>query len=95
MKIPMVILMVIWGLLAGIGNDIAQYLMVSAAPDASEFANGIFLSMGNVGVILGTTVAGAVVIGMGVQYVTIAAIIVMIIDLILLLVRTKKYHIEV
>ena len=90
MKIPMVILMVIWGLLAGIGNDIAQYLMVSAAPDAPEFANGIFLSMGNVGVTLGTTVAGAVVIGMGIPYVMIAAIIVMIIDLILLLVRTKK-----
>ena len=93
-KIPMITLMVFWGLLAGIGNDISQYLMVSAAPDAPEFANGIFLSMGNVGVTLGTTIAGAVVVGMGVQYVMIAAIAVMIIDLALLLIRTNKYHIE-
>jgi len=69
LKIPMIALMIVWGLLAGIGNDISQYWMVSAAPDAPEFANGIFLSMGNVGVTLGTTIAGAVVLGMGVQYV--------------------------
>ena len=90
-KIPVIIF---WGLLAGIGNDISQYIMVSAAPDAPEFANGIFLSMGNVGVTLGTTIAGAVVVGMGVQYVMIAAIAVMIIDLILLFTRTAKYKIE-
>ena len=93
-KIPIIILMIFWGLLAGIGNDISQYWMVSAAPEAPEFANGIFLSMGNVGVTLGTTIAGAVVAGMGVQYVMIAAIIVMIVDLILLFTRTAKYHIE-
>lgn len=93
-KIPIIILMIFWGLLAGIGNDISQYLMVSAAPDAPEFANGIFLSMGNVGVTLGTTIAGAVVAGMGVQYVMLAAIVVMIIDLALLFIRSSKYHIE-
>ena len=93
-KIPMIIFMIFWGLLAGIGNDISQYWMVSAAPDAPEFANGIFLSMGNVGVTLGTTIAGAVVAGMGVQYVMIAAVLVMIIDLILLSIRTYKYPTE-
>ena len=93
-KIAMVILMLLWGILAGIGNDISQYWMVSAAPEAPEFANGIFLSMGNVGVTLGTTIAGAVVAGMGVQYVMLAAIVVMAIDLILLFIRTNKYQIE-
>lgn len=89
--IPTIAIMFIWGLLAGIGNDIAQYWMVSAAPDAPEFANGIFLSMGNVGVTLGTTVAGIVVMSWGVQYVMIAAIFVLFIDLILLFTRTSKY----
>lgn len=93
-KIPTVILMALWGLLAGIGNDIAQYWMVSAAPEAPEFANGIFLSMGNVGVTIGTTIAGAVVLSMGVQYVMLAAIAVLIIDLILLYIRTKKYAVR-
>ena len=89
--IPTIAIMFVWGLLAGIGNDISQYWMVSAAPDAPEFANGIFLSMGNVGVTLGTTVAGLVVMSWGVQYVMIAAIFVLFIDLILLFTRTSKY----
>ncbi len=93
LKIPMIALMIIWGLLAGIGNDISQYWMVSAAPDAPEFANGIFLSMGNVGITLGTTIAGAVVLGMGVQYVMLAAIVVMIVDLALIFLRTNRYNI--
>lgn len=93
-KIPIVVMMFLWGILAGICNDISQYWMVSAAPDAPEFANGIFLSMGNVGITLGTTIAGAVVAGMGVQYVMIAAIIVMVIALMLLFARTYKYPIE-
>lgn len=94
MKIPTIILMALWGLLAGIGNDIAQYWMVSAAPQAPEFANGIFLSMSNVGVTIGTTIAGAVVLSMGVQYVMLAAIAVLILDLILLFIRTNRYTTE-
>lgn len=94
MKIPTIILIAVWGLLAGIGNDIAQYWMVSAAPEAPEFANGIFLSMGNVGVTIGTTIAGAVVLSMGVQYVMLAAIAVLILDLILLFIRTNRYTTE-
>ncbi|MBE6510117.1 MAG: MFS transporter [Methanobrevibacter millerae] len=93
-KIPTIILMALWGLLAGIGNDISQYWMVSAAPEAPEFANGIFLSMGNVGVTIGTTIAGAVVLSMGVKYVMLAAIAVLILDLILLYIRTKKYAVR-
>ena len=93
LKIPVIALMIVWGLLAGIGNDISQYWMVSAAPEAPEFANGIFLSMGNVGVTLGTTIAGAVVLGMGVQYVMLAAIVVMIVDLALIFLRTNRYSI--
>ncbi len=91
--IPTVIIMFIWGLLAGIGNDISQYWMVSSAPEAPEFANGIFLSMGNVGITLGTTIAGLVVMTWGVRYVMIAAILVLVIDLVLLFTRTSKYDV--
>lgn len=87
--IPTIIFMALWGLLAGIFNDISQYWMVSAAPQAPEFANGIFLSMGNVGVTIGTTLAGIVVAGIGIRYVMLFAILVVMLDLILLFTRTK------
>lgn len=92
--IPTIIFMALWGLLAGIFNDISQYWMVSSAPQAPEFANGIFLSMGNVGVTLGTTLAGIVVAGIGIRYVMLFAILVLILDLILLFTRTKRYDID-
>ncbi|AGN16998.1 MFS transporter [Methanobrevibacter sp. AbM4] len=92
--IPTVIFIIFWGLFAGIINDISQYLMVSAAPQAPEFANGIFLSMGNVGVTIGTTIAGFVVAGIGVRYVMLFAILVLVFDLILLFTRTRKYNID-
>lgn len=92
--IPTVIFIIFWGLFAGIINDISQYLMVSAAPQAPEFANGIFLSMGNVGVTIGTTIAGFVVAGIGVRYVMLFAILVLVFDLILLFTRTQKYNID-
>lgn len=85
------IIMFLLGLFAGIGNDIAQYLMVSAAPEAPEFANGIFLSMGNVGVTIGTSIAGLVVVGAGIRYVMIAAIMILFLDLLFILFRVKKY----
>ncbi|MGN1321209.1 MAG: MFS transporter [Methanosphaera sp.] len=92
--IPTIIFMALWGLLAGIFNDISQYWMVSAAPQAPEFANGIFLSMGNVGVTIGTTLAGIVVAGIGIRYVMLFAILVVMLDLILLFTRTKRYDID-
>lgn len=92
--IPTIIFMALWGLLAGIFNDISQYWMVSSAPQAPEFANGIFLSMGNVGVTLGTTLAGIVVAGIGIRYVMLFAILVLMLDLILLFTRTKRYDID-
>ena len=92
LKIPTIIIMAFWGLLAGIVNDISQYWMVSAAPEAPEFANGIFLSMGNVGITLGTSIAGFVVISAGVKYTMITAAAIMIITIILLYTRTRWFN---
>ena len=91
-KIPTTIIMALWGLLAGIVNDIAQYLMVSAAPDAPEFANGIFLSMGNIGVTLGTSIAGIVVLNAGIKYVMIAGTIIMILTILINTIRIRWFN---
>ncbi|OED30404.1 MFS transporter [Methanosphaera sp. WGK6] len=89
--IPTIIIMALWGLLAGIENDIAQYWIVSAAPQAPEFANGVFLSMGNIGVTIGTTLAGLIVISSGVQYIIILSIVMFILTFIALTIRVQKY----
>lgn len=89
--IATVIIMAVWGLLNGINNDISQYWLVSAAPSAPEFANGVFLSMGNVGVTVGTSLAGIVVMNQGVHMTLILASAVMILAFILIFGRVKIY----
>lgn len=52
----MAIITLVWGILAGIGGNIAQYWITSAAPKAPDFANGLFLSSANIGTTIGTAV---------------------------------------
>ena len=70
-----IILMIIWGVFAGIGNNIQQFWITSAAPEAPEFANGIFLSSGNIGITLGTTLSGIAISALGVRYIVFVGIV--------------------
>ena len=54
--VPMAIISLVWGILAGIGGNIAQYWITSAAPKAPGLANGLFLSSANIGTTIGTAV---------------------------------------
>jgi DHA1 family inner membrane transport protein len=67
--IPMAILTAIWGVLAGVGGNLNQYWISSAAPEAPDFANGLFLTSANLGTTAGSAVGGLFISGMGTQYV--------------------------
>lgn len=85
--IAVIVLVVFWGILAGIANNIQQYWIVSVAPEAPEFANGIFLSSGNIGVTVGTSVSAIAISTMGTQYILIVGIVFMILTLIFFILR--------
>lgn len=57
-SIIFVILIVIWGLLGGINGNINQFWMAKTAPQAPDFANGLFLTAANLGVTIGTPFSG-------------------------------------
>lgn len=52
-------LFVVLGVLVGVVNTCDQYLVSRAAPEAPDFANGLFLTATNLGTTLGTSLAGA------------------------------------
>lgn len=87
--IPTTILVILWGFLGGVINNLLQYWIVSAAPRAPEFANGIFLSMANIGVTIGTSVGGLLIVNIGTSYIFIGSIVVLIIALILFTTRIR------
>lgn len=57
-----------WGFLYSPSFLNASTYMISAAPDALEFANSLATSFGNLGVTLGTTIGGWIIISQGVEY---------------------------
>ena len=56
--IPILILVLIFGVLDGMGYNLIQYIEASVIPDNPELANGIFLSILNGGIALGIAIGG-------------------------------------
>ncbi|MNS78035.1 Inner membrane transport protein YdhP [compost metagenome] len=89
--VPMLMITFIWGILAGgIMANINQYLIASAAPEAPDFANGIFIASCNVGTTLGSAVGGLFISGMGTQYVILVGILSLLLGLVTILLRNSK-----
>ena len=84
---PIIITILFWGFLFAIGNMISQYWLTSSAPEAPDFANGLFLCCGNLGITIGTTVGGLFISGMGTQYIVLGGVLFMVLSLPSILLR--------
>lgn len=92
--IPMLIIMAICGILFSIGSNINQYLITSAASEAPDFANGLFLSCANWGISIGTAVGGMLLAGMGVEYSLWGGVVFFILSVILIGIRSYAYRLN-
>lgn len=54
----MAIIILLLGILAGYGQNTMQYMITEAAPEAPDFANGLYLLSANLGTTLGAAVCG-------------------------------------
>ena len=89
--VPMAFITLIWGILAGIGGNINQYWIISSAPEAPDFANGLFLTSANLGTTFGAAVGGLFISEMGTQYVVLVGILSLILSLVTILLRNYLY----
>ena len=88
--LPVEIITIIWGILAGgLMANINQYLIASSAPEAPDFANGLFISSCNVGTTLGTAVGGLFITAMDIRYVVCVGILSLILGLLTILLRNS------
>jgi predicted MFS family arabinose efflux permease len=78
---PMMITILLWGVLFAVANSVSQYWITSAAPETPDFANGLFLSCGNIGVTVGTAVGGLLISGMGTQYIVLGGLLFLLLGL--------------
>lgn len=91
-SVPMAIITLIWGILAGVGGNINQYWIMSSAPEAPDFANGLFISSCNVGTSIGTAVGGIFIAEIGTQYVVLVGLLSLIFGSISILLRNNMYR---
>ncbi|USK31371.1 MFS transporter (plasmid) [Bacillus sp. CMF21] len=89
--LPMAIITLVWGILAGIGTNINQYWITSAAPEAPDFANGLFLSSVNLGTTIGTAVGGLFISEIGTQYVVLVGLLSLVLSLAFIMLRNYMY----
>jgi predicted MFS family arabinose efflux permease len=89
--VPMAIMTFIWGILAGIGGNINQYWITSSAPEAPDFANGLFLTSANLGTTFGAAVGGLIISDMGTQYVVLVGFLSLILSLVTILLRNYMF----
>ncbi len=89
------IVTVIWGVLAGLGNNIVQYLIVSTVPEAPEFGNGVYFSAVNLGVTVGTQTAARIIDSININFISIGGVALFIAGLIFVFLRFKKVKMSI
>ena len=81
------VILIILGIFAGIGNNMAQFVVTSPIPEAKELANGLFISAANIGITLGTSLCGLFISLNGSRFVVLAAVCLVILSIIFLMLR--------
>lgn len=89
--IAMIPIIFLWGMLNGIGNNIQQYWITSAIPEAPDFANGLFISFGNLGTTVGTFTGGIILADIGTHYTIFGGIFFLMLTLISVFLRSIVY----
>ncbi|WP_102275548.1 MFS transporter [Cytobacillus massiliigabonensis] len=90
--IPMALVTLFWGILAGLAANINQYVVTTAAKEAPDFANGLFLSSCNIGTTIGATAGGLFISEMGTQYVVLVGIFSLILTMVFIFLRNYQFR---
>ncbi len=81
------VILIILGIFAGVGNNMAQFVVTSPIPEAKELANGLFISAANIGITLGTSLCGLFISLNGSRFAVLAAVCLVILSIIFLMLR--------
>ncbi|MTH55391.1 MFS transporter [Bacillus mangrovi] len=91
LAMPTACIILAWGILGGIGANINQYWMTSSAPQAPEFANGLFLTSVNLGTTIGAGIAGIIMAQIGTRYILSVGVLSLVIGFVFILLRNSLY----
>ena len=90
--IPMLGIILLFGILTGLSSNNSQYMISNAALEAPEFANGLFLTSANSGTAIGTALCGLFISEMGILYSVFGALICLVAATVAIFWATRPYR---
>lgn len=86
---PTLVLTIFWGILGGLNGNITQYWITHAAPDAPDFANGLFLTAANLGTTFATMLGSFFIMRLGISSFTLVGMIFIILASIIIFIQLR------
>ena len=85
----MAVIILILGILAGYGQNTMQYMITEAAPEAPDFANGLFLLAANLGTTVGAAACGAFITFFDTRYSVIGSLLFLAASIVFVVLRIR------
>ena len=85
----MTAIILILGILAGYGQNAMQYMITEAAPEAPDFANGLFLLSANLGTTVGAAACGAFITFLDTRYSVIGSLLFLAVSIVFVVLRIR------
>lgn len=85
----MTVIILILGILAGYGQNTMQYMITEAAPEAPDFANGLFLLSANLGTTVGVAACGAFITFFDTRYSVIGSSLFLAVSIVFVVLRIR------
>lgn len=83
------VLIFILGILAGLMNNAVHFILTEPFPKQAEFVNGIFLSVANIGLSLGTIICGYVADMINLKMIALSACVLLVLGFVTVALRSK------
>lgn len=83
------VIILILGILAGYGQNTMQYMITYAAPEAPDFANGMYLLSANLGTTCGAAFCGMFITSLGTRYSVIGALLFLVASMVFVALRIR------
>ncbi|WP_455674638.1 MFS transporter [Phocaeicola sp.] len=85
----MAVIVLFLGILAGYGQNTMQYMITYAAPEAPDFANGLFLLSANLGTTIGAAVCGIFITLFDTRYSVFGSLLFLLISIVFVVLRIR------
>lgn len=86
----MAVIILILGILAGYGQNTMQYMITEAAPEAPDFANGLYLLSANLGTTMGAAVCGAFITAFDTRYSVFGSLLFLLASIVFVVLRIRS-----